>query len=148
MPIASWKYAAITVLTAFHDVIIMLGAFSLFGIWFGWEVGAAIVAAALTVLGYSINDTIVVFDRVRENLLRRTAENLSETIEQSISQTFFRSVNTSATIFALIAIFIFGGASTRPFALALIIGFVVGTYSSIFLASPLLVVWEKMKGKV
>ncbi|MBI2475160.1 protein translocase subunit SecF [Candidatus Uhrbacteria bacterium] len=145
-PVASWKYATITVLTAFHDVVIMIGAFALFGVWFGWEVGAAIIAAALTVLGYSINDTIVVFDRTRENLLRRTAHTLSETVEMSIEQTLLRSLNTSlTTILALIAIFIFGGDSTQPFALALIIGITVGTYSSIFLASPLLVVWEKMK---
>lgn len=145
-PVASWKYGAITVATAFHDVIIMLGAFVLFGMWFGWEVGASIVAAALTVVGYSINDTIVVFDRTRENLIRRTSNSLSETIEASISQTLFRSLNTSlTTILALLAIFLFGGDSTRPFALALIIGITVGTYSSIFLASPLLVVWEKMK---
>lgn len=147
-PVASWKYAAITVLTAFHDVIIMLGAFTLFGIWFGWEVGAAIVAAALTVLGYSINDTIVVFDRTRENLLRRTSSSLTETVEQSIEQTILRSLNTSlTTILALLAIFIFGGESTRPFALALIIGIGIGSYSSIFLASPLLIVWEKMKSR-
>lgn len=145
-PVASWKYGAITVATAFHDVIIMLGAFALFGIWFGWEVGASIVAAALTVVGYSINDTIVVFDRTRENLIRRTSNSLSETIEHSISQTLLRSLNTSlTTILALVAIFLFGGDSTRPFALALVIGIAVGTYSSIFLASPLLVVWEKIK---
>jgi len=147
-PVASWKYALITMFTAFHDVIIMLGAFALFGVLFGWEVGAGIVAAALTVLGYSINDTIVVFDRTRENLLHRAAPSLSETVEMSIEQTLVRSLSTgSPTILALFAIFFFGGDSTQPFALALIIGIVVGTYSSIFLASPLLVVWEKMKKK-
>jgi len=147
-PVASWKYASITVFTAFHDVIVMLGAFALFGAWFGWEVGAAIVAAALTVLGYSINDTIVVFDRTRENLLHRTGVSLSETVEASIEQTLLRSLSTSlTTILALVAIFLFGGDSTRPFALALIIGITVGAYSSIFVASPLLVVWEKMKRK-
>ncbi len=147
-PVASWKYGVITILASFHDVIIMVGAFALFGQWFGWEVGAAFVAAALTVLGYSINDTIVVFDRTRENLLRHSPHTLSETVEQSIEQTLTRSFNTGlSSLLVLTAISIFGGDSTRPFAVALIIGIVVGTYSSIFLASPLLIVWEKMKGK-
>jgi preprotein translocase subunit SecF len=142
-PVASWKYGLLTILAAFHDVIITLGAFSLLGYFFGWEVGTAFVAAILTILGYSINDTVVVFDRSRENLLRRTGNDFEDTIERSIQQTIRRSLNTSlTTVLALLAIFLFGGDSTRPFALALIIGIVVGTYSSIFLASPLLVAWE------
>lgn len=146
-PVASWKYGALTILAAFHDVIITVGAFALLGYFFGWEIGTSFVAAVLTILGYSINDTVVVFDRTRENLLRRVGDGFADTVERSIEQTLTRSFNTSfTTILALLAIFLFGGDSTRPFALALIIGITVGTYSSIFLASPLLVAWEKVTG--
>lgn len=145
-PVASWKYGLLTILTAFHDVLIPLGAFALFGKLFGWEVGTAFVAAILTILGYSITDTVVVFDRTRENLMRRVSQNFEETVELSIHQTLWRSISTSTTtLLALFAIFLFGGESTRPFAMALMIGILTGTYSSIFLASPLLVVWEKMR---
>jgi len=145
-PIASWKYGALTILAAFHDVIITVGAFALLGHFYGWEIGTSFVAATLTILGYSINDTVVVFDRTRENLLKRAADTFEETVELSIRQTFMRSLNTSVTtLLALAAIYLFGGDSTRPFALALIIGIGVGTYSSLFLASPLLVQWELRK---
>ncbi|HLD21138.1 MAG TPA: protein translocase subunit SecF [Patescibacteria group bacterium] len=142
-PIASWKYGILTIVAAFHDVIITVGVFVVFGALFGWEMGAAFIAAILTILGYSINDTVVVFDRTRENLAKHIGNNFEETVERSIKQTLTRSFNTSfTTILALLAIFLFGGESTRPFALALMIGIGVGTYSSIFLASPLLVSWE------
>jgi preprotein translocase subunit SecF len=145
-PVTSWKYGALTIVAAFHDVIITLGAFSLLGHFFGWEIGTAFVAATLTILGYSINDTVVVFDRTRENLLRRAADTFEETVEMSIQETLHRSINTSVTtLLALTAIFIFGGDSTQPFALALIIGIAIGTYSSLFLASPALVEWELTK---
>ena len=145
-PMASWKYGVLTILTAFHDVIIPLGAFALFGKFFGWEVGTAFVAAILTILGYSITDTVVVFDRTRENLMRHTAHTFEDIVERSIHQTLWRSISTSTTtLLALLAIFLFGGESTRPFAMALMIGILTGTYSSIFLASPLLVTWEKRK---
>lgn len=145
-PVASWKYGLLTIVAAFHDVIITLGAFALLGHLYGWEIGTAFVAAILTILGYSINDTVVLFDRTRENLLRRVGDTFDDTVEISIGQTLRRSINTSVTtMLALLAIFLFGGASTKPFALALIIGIGVGTYSSIFLASPLLVAWEGRK---
>lgn len=145
-PVASWKYGILTILTAFHDVIIPLGAFAVFGKLLGWEVGTAFVAALLTILGYSITDTVVVFDRTRENLMRHVSQIFEETVELSIHQTLWRSICTSVTtLLALLAIFIFGGESTRPFAMALMIGILTGTYSSIFLASPLLVVWEKAR---
>ncbi|NQV90222.1 protein translocase subunit SecF [Candidatus Uhrbacteria bacterium] len=147
-PVASWKYGFLTILAAFHDVIITVGAFSVLGYFYGWEIGTAFVAAILTILGYSINDTVVVFDRTRENLLKRVGDTFEETVEVSIEQTITRSINTSlTTILALLAIFLFGGDSTRPFALALIIGIGTGTYSSIFLASPLLVTWELFRKK-
>jgi len=147
-PVASWKYGFLTIFAAFHDVVITVGAFSVLGYVYGWEIGTAFVAAILTILGYSINDTVVVFDRTRENLLKRVGDTFEETVEVSIEQTITRSINTSlTTILALLAIFLFGGDSTRPFACALMIGIGVGTYSSIFLASPLLVAWELRKKK-
>ena len=144
-PIASWKYGVITMIAAFHDIIIPVGVFAILGRFLEFQIDSAFVAAILTVLGYSINDTIVVFDRVRENLLHRSsAESLTDVVNKSIRQTAARSINTSmTTLLALTAVFFFGGESTRSFALALIIGILSGTYSSIFIASPLLVVWEK-----
>ncbi len=143
-PVSSWKYGALVVVTAAHDVIIPLGVFAVISRTQGWEVGTAFVAAVLTILGYSISDTVVVFDRTRENLSHRTGEPFAEVVDQSIRQTFVRSVNTSvATMLVLLAILVFGGPTTAPFALALFIGVLVGTYSSIFIASPLLVEWER-----
>jgi len=147
-PVRSWKYGLLTVLCAFHDVIVPVGVFAVLGYFFHWEVGSAFIAAILTILGYSISDTVVVFDRTRENLLRRTGESFGETVEKSIRQTYVRSINTSlTTILALVAIFVLGGESTRPFSLALLIGIAVGTYSSIFIASPALVAWEAWEAK-
>jgi len=141
-PVKSWKYALLTVLCGFHDVIVPMGVFAILGHFCGWQIDTAFVAAVLTILGYSINDTIVVFDRTRENL-RRLSCSFSETVDKSIQQTLFRSVYSSlTTILALVAIFVWGGETTQPFALALAIGIGVGTYSSIFIASPLLVTWE------
>jgi preprotein translocase subunit SecF len=145
-PIASWKYGLLTMLTAAHDVVVPLGVFAVLGRFYGWEVGAAFVAAMLTILGYSISDTVVVFDRTRENLLAHSGEPFGTVVERSIKQTFVRSLNTSlTTVIALLAILFLGGDSTRPFALALIVGIAVGTYSSIFIASPALVEWESRR---
>src|SRR3989344_2131478 len=147
-PIASWKYGVIAVLSLLHDIIIVVGAFAILGKFYGIEVNASFIAALLTIFGYSNNDTIVVFDRIRENLKRQTGDNFEKTIDHSINEVFVRSINTSFTVLlALFAIFIFGGKSIHDFTLALIIGVIIGTYSSIFLASPLLVVWEKLKLK-
>lgn len=143
-PVPGWKYAVLVVACAAHDVIVPLGAFAIFGHFYGWEVGSAFIAAALTILGYSISDTVVVFDRTRENLLRDPGAPFAETVEKSIQETFIRSINTSlTTLLALTAVFFFGGETTKPFALALIIGIAVGTYSSIFFASPALVAWDE-----
>ncbi|HBK34418.1 MAG: Protein translocase subunit SecF [Candidatus Uhrbacteria bacterium GW2011_GWE2_40_58] len=142
-PVASWKYGLLTIVAAFHDVIVMVGIYTIMSHLFGWEINSAFVAASLTILGYSINDTVVVFDRTRENLANDVGETFEETVELSVRQTFKRSINTSlTTVLALVAIFFFGGESTQPFAFALIVGIIVGTYSSIFLASPALVAWE------
>lgn len=147
-PVASWKYGIIAVISLMHDIIIVVGAFSLLGKFYNIEVNAPFIAALLTIFGYSNNDTIVVFDRIRENLKRRVGEDFDKVIDASINEVFVRSINTSFTVLlALFAIFTFGGKSIHDFTLALIIGVIMGTYSSIFLASPLLVVWQKLVAK-
>lgn len=147
-PVSSWKYGVIAAVAVFHDVIITAGIFSIFGKFFHMEINSPFIAAVLTILGYSVNDTIVVFDRIRENLYKFYQGNLETIIDKSINETYVRSFNTSFTvILTLFAILIFGGEGIRDFALALIIGISVGTYSSIFLASPLLLVVEKFGKK-
>jgi preprotein translocase subunit SecF len=149
-PVKSWKYGVVTMAAAFHDVIIPMGAFAILGKVFGYQVDTAFVAAMLTILGYSINDTIVVLDRTRENLFRHryADQTFGEIVNTSIIETLGRSLNTTlATIIPLIAIFVLGGETTRPFVLALIIGILSGAYSSIFVASPLLVAMQKLGKK-
>lgn len=144
-PVASWKYGTAALIALAHDAIITLGVFSILGRFLGIEINTPFVAAILTVIGYSVHDTIVVFDRIRENL-PKSDEDFEGTINTSLNQTLIRSINTSLTvILTLIAVLLFGGASIRPFALALTVGIFIGTYSSIFVASPLLVLWEKWK---
>lgn len=142
-PIKSWKYGVVTLLAAFHDVIIPIGVFAVLGRFYDVEIGTPFIAAVLTIIGYSITDTIVVMDRIRENL-QKTSGTFESIVDASIKQTILRSLNTSfTTLLTLIAIFLFGGASLHEFTLALIIGISIGTYSSIFVASPLLVTWDK-----
>jgi preprotein translocase subunit SecF len=146
-PIKNWKYGVVTLVAAIHDVIIPIGVFAVLGIVSGVEVGTPFVVAVLTVLGYSINDSIVVLDRVRENL-HKISGSFEEIVGISLRQTIVRSLNTSVTtLFAITAVYLFGGETLKPFALALIIGIIAGTYSSIFIASPLLVTWEKLGRK-
>jgi len=146
-PVAAWKYGSAAIIAMFHDVVITMGVFAFLGHYYGIEINTAFVAAILTVLGYSVHDTIVVFDRLRENL-PKSNEDFAGTVNTSLNQTIVRSLNTSLTVLlVLAAIIIFGGASIRTFVLALAIGIFIGTYSSIFVASPILVVWEKMGKK-
>lgn len=146
-PVASWKYGLSAIIALFHDVIITIGVFAVLGEFFGMEVNTAFVAAILTVLGYSVNDTIVVFDRVRENL-PKSEDDFENTVNTSVNQTIQRSINTSlTTLLVLLSVFFFGGATIKPFVLALTVGIFIGTYSSIFLASPVLVVWERFGRK-
>lgn len=143
-PVQSWKYGLATLISLFHDVIIVLGVFAVLGHFHGVEVNTTFIAAVLTVLGFSVHDTIVVFDRTRENL-PRSNDNFAGTVNMSLNQTLHRSINTSLTVLlVLLSIVIFGGSSIFYFALALLIGIFFGTYSSIFLASPLLVWWQEM----
>jgi preprotein translocase subunit SecF len=146
-PVGSWVYGVIAAITLCHDVLITLGVFAILGYILHVEVGVAFVAALLTIWGYSVNDTIVIFDRIRENVLRQGSTfNFGEVIDKSVRQTFIRSLNTSLTVlFVLAAIFFFGGETIRYFVLALIIGVVVGSYSSLFIASPLLFSWSMLK---
>lgn len=144
-PVASWKYGLTAIVALVHDVIIPTGVFSVLGHFAGYEVDTLFVTALLVVLGFSVHDTIVVFDRVRENLRNKPdGEAFEETVGKSVGQTFTRSINTSlTTLIALVVLYIFGGSTTEHFTLALIIGIAVGTYSSIFIGSTLLVTLEK-----
>jgi len=144
---SSWAMGLATMVAMIHDVVIPIGIFALLGKYQGVEISAVFVAAILTILGYSISDTVVVFDRVRENVLRfGSKEDFGAIVHKSIMQTLSRSLNTNVTtLLSLIAIFIFGGESIKYFALALIIGIFLGAYSSIFVASPLLVWWSGKK---
>jgi preprotein translocase subunit SecF len=142
-PVESWKFGLCSVIALGFNVLVVLGAFSVLGKFADMEINAPFIAALLTILGYTINDTIVVFDRVRENLPKSELD-FEGTVNMSINQTLVRSINTSSTvILVLIAIFLFGGASIKDFTLAMAIGVFVGTWSSIFLASPLLLLFEK-----
>jgi len=151
-PISSWWYGLITIVTLLHDIVMPLGAFAVFGWLWGAQVDALFVTAILTVLGYSVHDTIVVFDRTRENLRLNEENKRKEDFElvagRSIEQTFVRSVNTSlSTLVALGALFFLGPVATQDFALTLIIGVLAGTYSSIAVATPLLVTVAKWQNK-
>jgi len=145
--VTSWDYGAGAVIALAHDIIIVIGLFALLGKFFDIEVGVPFIAALLTILGYSVNDTIVVYDRVRENLMRSShKEDFENIVNRSLNETIGRSVNTSMTvIITLIAIVLFGGESIRYFGVALLTGVVFGTYSSIYIASALLVSRYKMK---
>ncbi len=151
-PVASWKYGLITIAALLHDVLVPTGVFAILGHFAGVEVDTLFVTALLVVLGFSVHDTIVVFDRVRENLKvnrdMRTKKPFDVIVGESISQTFVRSINTSlTTLLALAVLYVVGAETTKLFSLVLIIGIVAGTYSSIFLGSPLLVTVEKWQNK-
>jgi len=151
-PVQSWKYGVVAIITLLHDILLPLGLFAVLGHFFGAEVDALFIVALLTILGISINDTIVVFDRIRENLRlneeRNKREEYEEVVGRSIIQTLARSINTSLTvIIVLISLYFLGPVATQNFALTLIVGMVAGTYSSIFLASPLLVAWDRLSAK-
>ncbi len=138
-----FRYGVCALVALLHDVLVVTGIFSILGWLFNIEVDSLFVTAMLTVIGFSVHDTIVVFDRIRENLARRTGEPFENVVNASIVQTLARSLNTSVTVLlTLLALYLFGGTTTRTFVLALLIGIFSGTYSSIFNASCLLVVWQ------
>ncbi len=145
-PYSAWKFGLSAVVALLHDALVVLGIFSLLGHFFNVEIDALFVTAMLTVIGFSVHDTIVVFDRVRENLPKMAGKSFAEVVDFSLSETLVRSLNTSLTvILTLLALLLFGGESIRWFVVALLVGIVSGTYSSIFNASPLLVLWESKK---
>ena len=151
-PVSSWKYGLATIVALAHDVIIPTGVFVFLGHFIGVEIDLLFITGLLAILGYSVHDTIVVFDRVRENLRVNTEKNFKEdfeiTVGKSVAQTFGRSINTSLTIFiTLLALYLVGSTATKDFALLLIVGIIAGTYSSIFVASPLLVTFYKLQRK-
>ena len=150
-PISSWKYGLIAIITLLHDVAIPVGLFVILSHFYGAEVDSLFVVAVLTILGLSVSDTIVIFDRIRENLRNQaniSKINFSETVGKSLEQSYVRSICTSMTvILVLLSLFFFGPVSTRYFALMLTAGMFFGTYSSIFLASPLLVWVEEWQAK-
>lgn len=138
-----WRFGACAVLALIHDALVVLGIFSLIGRFFAIELDAMFITALLTVIGFSVHDTIVVFDRIRENVIRHAGESFEDVVNHSLAQTLTRSMNTSITVLlTLVALLLFGGVTIRNFVLALLIGITSGTYSSIFFASMLLVDWE------
>ncbi len=143
--VSSWVFGIIAVVALIHDLLITMGIFSILGKFWGITIDSLFVTALLTILGYSVHDTIVIFNRIKENLGRYSGK-FSDIVDKSIQQTMTRSLNTSlTTLLPLFTIYFFGGESIRFLALALIIGIIVGTYSSIFLAPPILVIWQKRK---
>lgn len=150
--VSSWKYGLATVIALAHDIIIPTGLFVFFGQYFGYEIDLLFITGLLAILGYSVHDTIVVFDRVRENLRVNAEQHIKEDFEvvvgKSLTQTMARSINTSGTLLiTIVALYFFGPISTTAFSLLLIVGLVAGTYSSIFVASPLLVTLYKLQNK-
>ena len=140
----SFRYALGAIIALLHDVFIILGLFAILGVLFGIQVNAIFIVGILTVIGYSVNDTIVVFDRIRENQLRLPNRVFSETVNLAINESIARSLNTSATTcLVIIAMLLFGGTSLRDFLLVLLLGVIIGTYSSIFIAAQFLVFWEE-----
>lgn len=147
-PLSSWQYGVISIITLSFDVLIPIGSFALLGKLYDIQFNIPIITALLTILGYTINDKVIVFDRVRENLLRNRGGNFKDLVDKSLNETIGRSLSTgTCTLLVLLVIFLFGGETIKYFALTLIIGIVIGTYSSLFLASPLLVSWQNWKEK-
>ncbi|NCO44091.1 protein translocase subunit SecF [Candidatus Berkelbacteria bacterium] len=139
----SWRFGITAVVALMHDLLVTIGIFTLVGHFLGWEIDSLFITALLTVMGFSVHDTIVVFDRIRENVRRFPDHSFSNVSNESVVQTLGRSLNTSMTILITLATLLFlGGSTLQPFVFTLITGILVGTYSSIFTATPLLVVWQ------
>ena len=140
----SFRWGSCAVIALVHDVFITVGVFSLLGLLIGLEIDALFITGLLTIVGYSINNIVVVFDRIRENKARGLSSDFALTVNSSIVETLGRCLNTSlTTLFVILALFLFGGATIHHFVLVLLVGIIIGTYDSIFVAGPLLVVWER-----
>lgn len=147
-PASSIRFGICAIIALIHDVLVVVGCFAILGYFFNVEIDSLFVTAILTVIGFSVHDTIVVFDRIRENLRREGSLNFAKTTNEAILQTIGRSLNTSITvILVLVTMLLFGGESIRWFVVALLIGMISGTYSSIFNAAPLLVAWHEFSEK-
>jgi len=147
-PANSWRFGVCAILALLHDIVITIGVYSMFGHFFGYEVDSLFITALLTVMGFSVHDTIVVFDRIRENLRKFPSKEFDTNVNDSVVQTLARSLNTSMTlIIVLLTLVIIGGASIRPFVSTLLVGVTIGTFSSIFNASLLLAVWQNFSMK-
>lgn len=145
-PASSFRFGICAIIALIHDVLVVVGIFSILGHFLKVQVDSLFVTALLTIIGFSVHDTIVVFDRIRENLLKMGSTNFSHVVNESILQTLVRSLRTSLTvILVLIALLLFGGESIRWFIVALLVGVTSGTYSSIFNAAPLLVLWQELR---
>jgi preprotein translocase subunit SecF len=144
-----FDYALFAIVALFHDVLITLGIFSILGLGFGLEVDSLFIVALLTIIGFSVNDTVVIYDRIRETLAQdKLNRPIDQIVDEAVNQTLGRSINTTATtMLPLVGIFLFGGETLKFFALALIVGFLAGVYSSLFLASTLLVWWRQRNGQ-
>lgn len=147
LPVASWKYGVVAMVTIVHDIVVPIGVYSYLSHYYGAEVDTLFVVALLTIMAVTISDKIVVFDRIRENLkVQGNKRPFEGIVGDSVAQTFTRSMNTSlTTVLSLVALYYFGPETTKFFSLTLMVGIVVGTYSSIFVASPLLTIWNKDK---
>lgn len=147
-PYSSFKFGMCALVALIHDILVVVGIFSIFGHFFKVEIDSLFITALLTVMGFSVHDTIVVFDRIRENLRKMGSATFAQVVNESIVQTLARSFSTSLTVlFTLLALLLFGGESIRWFIVALLVGIASGTYSSIFNAAPLLVLWEERANK-
>ncbi len=141
-----FDYALFAIVALFHDVVITAGIFAILGLVAQVEVDSLFLVALLTIIGFSVNDTVVIYDRIRETITKNSELTINEIVDQAVNQTLGRSINTSiTTLLPLIGIFLFGGETLKYFALALIIGFLLGAYSSIFIASTLLAWWRNNK---
>ena len=147
-PVASWKYGVAAIIALIHDLLTAVGIYAFVSHFTGWTVDSLFITALLTILGFSVHDTIVTFDRIREILRNKNDLAFDQVVNQGINATIVRSINTSFTTFlVLLAIFLFGGETIRHFVFTLMIGIVVGTYSSIFIASPILVIWNRLSNR-
>jgi len=143
-PVKSWKYGLAAIIALAHDILIVTGIYTILGHFLGYQADSLFITALLTILGFSVHDTIVTLDRIRENLHRHQEETFETVVNRSINETIIRSINTSlTTFFVLLTIFLFGGKNIQSFALTLMLGIIIGTYSSIFIASPLLIISYK-----
>ena len=139
-----WDYALLAIVALFHDILITTGVFSILGLVFGVEVDSLFIVALLTITGFSVNDTVVIYDRIRETIKLHPEQPIAEVVDDAVNQTLSRSINTTLTVLlTLSAIFLFGGETLHYFSLALIVGFLMGAYSSIFIASTLLIWWRE-----